>query len=77
MSLRVSQFRGRFPISKSLDREDDSELWAKVFSARAGIYRRGQVVESELLAHMGDDRSQFSGSILGSLHSHSAVHLIR
>lgn len=47
-----------------------------VFSARARLYRGGQVVESELLAYMGDDRSQFSGSILGSSHSHSAVYLI-
>ena len=36
----------------------------------------GQVVESELLAHMGDDRSQLSGSILGSSHLHCAVHNI-
>ena len=39
ISSSVSQLHGRFPISKSIRREDDSELWTKVFSVRAGIYR--------------------------------------
>jgi len=39
ISSNLPQLHGRFLISKSIHREDDSELWTKVFSMRAGIHR--------------------------------------